>query len=69
LGQLEELEMIIGTLREESQIQTRIINHINYIYDKILEKHNNSVGYVSQYWMNQHLDRAKQICKLVTKEK
>lgn len=63
-GQLAELEVIIRTLREENQLQNKIIHHIQYIYEKILEAHNNN-GYVSQYWMKKHLDDAKRICSLV----
>ena len=60
-GQLEELEELVHTLKEESQIQLRIINHIQYIYEKIEEVYKGS-SYVNQYWMNKSLDRAKKIC-------
>jgi hypothetical protein len=66
-GQLEELEELVHTLKEESQIQLRIINHIQYIYEKIEEVYKGS-SYVNQYWMNKPLERAKKICSLLIEE-
>lgn len=69
-GQLEELEELINTLRDESQLQLRIINHIQYIYQKILEIHNQTndsyFGYVKNtIWSDKHLERAKELVKLL----
>lgn len=74
IGQLEELELLINTLTEESQIQLRIINHIQYIYQKIVEVHNQKndsyFGYVKNsvtgmIWSDKHLERAKELVKLL----
>ena len=63
LGDLNQLEKIINTLRDEKQIQLTFINHIQYMFEKIQQKHQ-SMNYYSQYMFGTVYERAQNICNL-----
>ncbi|KAL9644335.1 hypothetical protein ABK040_005795 [Willaertia magna] len=63
VGNLKQLEEILNTLRDDKQMQITYINHIQYIFEKIQQKHSN-LSYYSQYMNSNALERAKDICNL-----
>ncbi|KAG2387788.1 hypothetical protein C9374_001382 [Naegleria lovaniensis] len=63
LGELSQLEKIIRALKDDKQVQLNYINHIQYIFEKIEQKHQ-SLGYYSQYMLGTAFERAKSICNL-----
>ncbi|KAF0981401.1 hypothetical protein FDP41_012511 [Naegleria fowleri] len=63
LGELSQLEKIIKALKDDKQVQLNYINHIQYIFEKIEQKHQ-SLGYYSQYMLSTAFERAKNICNL-----
>jgi len=61
VGQLMELEYILDMLKEDKHVQTNLINHIQYVFEKVQEVYN-GMSYYRQFVTQKHFQQAKSIC-------